>query len=136
MLDFATGCGAAAVAAKRAGARSVLLNDIDPWSTLIAEMNMGINDDMTDGAPHEAEFDTDGSNLRSDFELRATTHNLIGRTAEQIFRNDTAGASSAPRVVLAGDVCYEEVLAGQVIDWLRNLAAHDGVTVSRWRESR
>ena len=130
VLDFATGCGAAAVAAKRAGARSVLLNDIDPWSTLIAKINMGMNDEAGVDRDGPDIFDTNG-----ECELRETTQNLIGRAAGELFPNEyvnwSGGASSAmaPRVVLAGDVCYEEVLAGQVIDWLRDMAAHDGVTV-------
>lgn len=57
-------------------------------------------------------------------EISETTENLIGRPAHQLFR-----ATEGGRVVLAGDVCYEEALADQVVNWLRTLASQEDVTV-------
>jgi predicted nicotinamide N-methyase len=44
VLDLATGSGLVAVAAARAGARSVTANDIDPFSLAAAEANAEVND--------------------------------------------------------------------------------------------
>jgi len=44
-------------------------------------------------------------------------------------RQDLLSASPPPYdVILAGDVCYEEIMAGRMIDWLR-LAARSGTRV-------
>jgi predicted nicotinamide N-methyase len=44
-------------------------------------------------------------------------------------RQDLLGAPPPPcDVILAGDVCYEEIMAGRMIDWLR-LAARGGTRV-------
>lgn len=58
VLDFAAGCGIAAIAAAKAGASSVLAADIDPYATVAIDMNAAINgvafevtrDDLVDGA--------------------------------------------------------------------------------------
>ena len=41
----------------------------------------------------------------------------------EIVTDDLIGRPSAWDVVLAGDVCYEQPMAGRTIDWLRTLAA-------------
>ena len=43
VLDFATGSGLVAIAAKRAGAASVLAADIDPWASEAVAINAGLN---------------------------------------------------------------------------------------------
>jgi predicted nicotinamide N-methyase len=40
-----------------------------------------------------------------------------------VLHDDPVGRPSAWDVVLAGDVCYEQPMAGRVTDWLRRLAA-------------
>ena len=40
-----------------------------------------------------------------------------------VLHDDPVGRPSAWGVVLAGDVCYEQPMAGRVTDWLRRLAA-------------
>ena len=42
-LDFATGSGLVAIAAKRAGAARVLAADIDPWASEAVMINAGLN---------------------------------------------------------------------------------------------
>ena len=43
VLDFATGSGLVAIAAKRAGAARVLAADIDPWASEAVAINAGLN---------------------------------------------------------------------------------------------
>ncbi len=43
VLDFGAGCGIGAIAAVKAGARSVLAADIDPLSVLAVELNAALN---------------------------------------------------------------------------------------------
>ena len=43
VLDFATGSGLVAIAAKRSGAASVLAADIDPWASEAVIINAGLN---------------------------------------------------------------------------------------------
>jgi len=88
VLDFATGSGIVAVAAKMAGAAHVEANDIDPFSCAATKLNAEANDVQVDVLPQ----------------------NLIGC--------DNRGWE----VILAGDICYEQPLAGRVEAWLRGLA--------------
>lgn len=44
VLDFAAGCGIAAIAAAKAGAASVTASDIDPIATAAAQLNAALND--------------------------------------------------------------------------------------------
>jgi len=62
VLDFATGSGLVAIAAKRAGAKTVLAADIDPWTAAAVALNTAENDvvlaftgDNLVGGPVEAE---------------------------------------------------------------------------------
>jgi predicted nicotinamide N-methyase len=43
VLDFASGCGLGAIAAAKAGARSVVANDIDPFALAAAKLNAAEN---------------------------------------------------------------------------------------------
>jgi predicted nicotinamide N-methyase len=43
VLDFATGSGLVAIAAKRAGAQTVLAADIDPWARVATRLNADAN---------------------------------------------------------------------------------------------
>ena len=43
VLDFASGCGLAAITAKQNNAATVLANDIDPYSVLSVRMNAALN---------------------------------------------------------------------------------------------
>ena len=44
VLDFASGSGLVAIAAAKAGARSVLATDIDPWTQTAIRLNSRLND--------------------------------------------------------------------------------------------
>ena len=89
VLDFASGSGIVAIAAAKAGARSVLAADIDPFAAAACAINAQAN---------QVRVDT-------------TTENLVGTM-------DTHWD-----VILTGDICYEQPLAGEVETWLRAHAA-------------
>lgn len=61
VLDFASGSGLVAIAAKRAGASNVLATDIDPWSATAVALNAAQNH----------------------VELRFTDDNQVGRDVEE-----------------------------------------------------
>ena len=94
VIDFASGCGLAAIAAARSGASSVLANDIDPICAHSTALNAKLNEVLTP----------------------FTADNLLLKGIP-----DTD-------VILAGDVCYEEPLATQVMQWLQD-AVQAGITV-------
>ena len=94
VLDFASGCGLAAIAAAQAGATRVLANDIDPICAHTTSLNADLNQVMVD----------------------FTDANLLKQKVPQV------------DVILAGDVCYEEPLATQVMGWLQS-AVDLGATV-------
>jgi len=48
VVDFATGSGLVAIAAKLAGAREVLAADIDPWASQVVALNAAANGVMID----------------------------------------------------------------------------------------
>lgn len=88
VLDFASGSGLSAIAAKRAGALRVEANEIDALAGAAISMNAQENG----------------------VELELLMEDLIGT------------ANRGWDVVLAGDVCYEQPMAGRVEAWLRSLA--------------
>lgn len=89
VLDFATGSGIVAIAAKLAGAATVRANDIDPVAIAATTLN--------------AEANT--------VHVRVSAENLVGVP------------SHGWEVILAGDICYEQPLAGEVETWLRSLSS-------------
>ena len=94
VLDFAAGCGVAAIAAALSGAGHVAANDIDDHAMAAVRMNAGLNQVAIE-------------------EVRG---NLVG------------GPGGGWDLVVAGDVCYERPMSGDVTSWLRGLAA-DGAEV-------
>lgn len=88
VLDFATGSGIVAIAAKLAGATTVRANDIDPIAIAATNLSAEANG----------------------VHVRLSAENLVGQP------------SHGWTVVLAGDICYEQPLAGEVEAWLRSLA--------------
>lgn len=89
VLDFATGSGIVAIAAKLAGAASVRANDIDPVAIAATNLSAEANG----------------------VHVRLSAEDLVGQP------------SHGWTVVLAGDICYEQPLAGKVEAWLKSLAA-------------
>lgn len=97
VLSFAAGGGVEAIAAARAGAATVVANDIDAIAQQACALNAALNG------------------------VRLT---LDGRDLLGLPEWDR----ETPDVILAGDVCYDRVMAARVIPWLRAWAAA-GVTV-------
>ena len=109
VLDVATGCGISALAALEAGAAHVVANDIDPWSLRAVQLNLSLAD-----AGWAVGADAEGR-------LSCCGDDLIGSSAA-----DMAAQGVGPvDVILAGDICYEQPLAGQVRRWLTSLLSSD-----------
>ncbi len=93
VLDFAAGCGLAAIAAARAGAASVEASETDPFAAAAVALNAAL--DGAEVAVVEADLPVAaGSSGRSRWDL-----------------------------VLAGDVFYDRALGERVWPWLRRQAA-------------
>ena len=101
VLDFAAGCGLAAIAAARAGAASVDASEIDPLAVAAIAINARRN-----GAAVRA--------IGADLVCGAGT--------------DRGPAAAVWDVVLCGDVCYEAPMTSRILPWLQELAAA-GATV-------
>lgn len=93
VLDVAAGSGLCGLAAKLAGADTVICADIDPFA-LIA---IGVNAEAT-GL-------------------------LVEVTDEDWLARSPAAVADEIDVVLAGDVCYESGMAAAMIDWLTEVSA-------------
>lgn len=98
VLSFAAGGGIEAIAAARSGAARVLANDIDPIALVACGLNAGLNG---------VTLDVCGDDLLDDI---------------------LPEGWGPPEVILAGDVCYDRVMAARVIPWLHRWA-RSGVTV-------
>jgi predicted nicotinamide N-methyase len=85
VLDFASGSGVCAIAATKAGAKTVYVSDIDPFAQAAIDINADDN------------ACTNFIHTRIDFE------------------RPTTGID----VVIAGDVCYEHLMANRAVKWLR-----------------
>lgn len=96
VLDFACGCGIAAIAAAKAGAQAVA-NDIDALALRAVAINAGLNG---------IAVAVQGGDLLA--QPRAAAAPL------------PAGEG---QVVLAGDVCYQQAMAERCLGWLRRRAA-------------
>lgn len=94
VIDFAAGSGVSSMAAARAGAASVLANDIDKLSLVAARLNAAVN-----GLAIEVSAD--------DW--------LAGLDA-------APEATPEADVVIAGDVCYEREMSARALAWLRSHA--------------
>lgn len=142
VLDFAAGCSIAGIASSQCGALSVVCNDIDEWSCIASQMNADININTYKSCPIQIEVANLVGSLHHDFGTRTG----FGAGGEPWLPHDTCVAHPTPEldfvplqaptvatrsladvdVVLAGDVCYDDVLARQVSEWLSRLAAGGG----------
>jgi predicted nicotinamide N-methyase len=95
VLDFAAGCGLAAIACALAGAARVEACDIDPLAVAAIRLNAAAN-----GAGVVA----------------------LG--------GDVVGSAGRWDLILCGDVCYEAPMTGQILPWLRQMAATAEVWVA------
>ena len=85
VLDFATGSGLCAIAARKAGAADVMAADVDVYSATVVAMNAQANG---------VSFEVTGSDL-------------LDREPGEY------------DVIFAGDVSYEQPMAGRVLAWLQ-----------------
>ena len=117
VLDFAAGCGVAAILAARLGADSVCANEIDLLAIHACNMNALEHNKLqgNDAAVVDMVDNTDAGAVRASWST--CSDNLVGDVATVVEHFD---------VVLAGDVCYEEALAAEVSTWFRSLA-NEGV---------
>lgn len=97
VLDFACGCGIAAIAAALAGAQAAA-NDIDALALRAVAINAGLN----------------GVTVA----MQAGDLLAVPPTADSLAPSPGAG-----RIVLAGDVCYQQTMAQRCLGWLRAEAA-------------
>jgi len=94
VLDFAAGCGVAAIAACKAGAQTVQASEIDPFSWAAMTLNARLNN--------------------VSFEIQI--EDLIGA-------RPALESPEGWDVILVGDMCYERKIAEAMTAWLRALAA-------------
>lgn len=92
VLDFAAGSGLVGIVAQKAGALSVLANDIDPFACEAILLNAHLND---------VSIQIENGNL--------TDHNSIWQKSEQ----------EPWDVILAGDVFYDKMMSETVLGWFR-----------------
>ena len=93
VLDFAAGCGVAALACAMAGADFVKAAEVDPLAAAAIRLNAVLN-----GA-------------------------ALNRAAVEVRLGDLVEQPGTWDLILCGDVCYEAPMARRVLPWLRGLAA-------------
>lgn len=96
VLDFAAGCGLAAIAAARAGAASVDASELDPLAIAAIALNAEAN--AVRVAPRLAD--------------------LTAPRPDQPDAPDP-GPDPAWDLILCGDVCYAAPMTGRILPWLR-----------------
>ena len=92
VLDFAAGGAAAGLVALQCGAERVVCNDICAWAVASCQLNAALN---------------------------GTAFNEEDLVVEDLVGNGAVGAHFD--VILAGDIMYEQPLAGFVTTWLRDM---------------
>jgi predicted nicotinamide N-methyase len=94
VIDFAAGSGVSSMAAARAGATSVIANDIDVLSLVATRLNAEANGLTLDTSAEDWLAGADG----------------------------VSRATPETDVVIAGDVCYEREMSVRALAWLRGHA--------------
>ncbi|MDO9416531.1 class I SAM-dependent methyltransferase [Pararhizobium sp.] len=115
VIDFASGSGLVAIAAKLAGAESVLAVDIDPWSATAVRLNCGLNGVSLDQSGGDIIGRDDGADVYlagdvfydSDFALRLIPwfSALAGRGAMVLVGDP--GRSYCPKERMRACATYE-----------------------------
>ena len=113
VLDVASGCGISALAALEARAAGVVANDIDPWSLRAVQLNLS---QVGEAWARDAE---------AQGRLSCCGENLIGSSMVELSEQGVGPVD----VILAGDICYEQPLAGEVRSWLTSLLSSDSPPV-------
>lgn len=126
VLDFAAGCSIAGIAASQCGASSVVCNDIDEWSCIASQMNADINSihaplqmeaaNMIGNVNHRFGSDQHGNEDGSGGGEPWVPHSTREAPELEFLPMPTSLIETLDEVdvVLAGDVCYDDVLAAQV----------------------
>lgn len=107
VLDFAAGGGPAALVAARCGAAHVVCNDVCAWALASCQLNAAANGITIPRSPPA------NAAAAAFAEEDLVLEDLVGNTA----------VGGTFDVILAGDIMYEQPLAGYVTDWLREMAA-------------
>ncbi len=89
VLDLASGSGLVAIAAMRAGAKTVTANEIDPCADAAIAVNAAAN------------------------------HVVVGRHLGDLLEGDTPDVLSNVDVILAGDVFYSNDMARRMLNFMR-----------------
>ncbi len=103
VLDFAAGCGLAAIAAMRAGAAEAEAAEIDPLAIAATRLNAALNG----------------------VAVRAEAGDVVATPPGGLMATPPgSGMGAAPRwdVIMAGDVCYEAPMTGHILPWLQAMA--------------
>ena len=100
VLDVGSGCGVAALAAAKAGAKLVCANDIDPLAAVAFLENAKACGLLLD--------DDEGGCI-----LETSVEDLLQRSASDVIHFD---------VIMAGDVCFMKGLAEQFQGWLSDVS--------------
>lgn len=98
VLDFAAGSGLCAIASIKGGAAFALAADVDPFSREAIALNARANG----------------------VSIAVTSRDLLGGRPPGIATRDSARTAD---LILAGDVCYEQPLAGRALTWLQEAHA-------------
>lgn len=123
VLDFACGCGAAAILALALGARRVIANDVCSVAVATTRLNAALNA-RQEGGKEDEEL---GSLLKlpTDWErrLQLVDWDLVGTLPSSgTHGDDHRNVMDGVNIVLAGDVLYDDALARAVFPWFQDLA--------------
>ncbi|WP_373503119.1 methyltransferase [Aestuariivirga sp.] len=121
VVDIASGSGLVAIAAMKAGARSVLAADIDGFSVVAMEINAGLNQIFPPPCG-EGQGWGSANSIASHPPPSIPPHE--GEGGFSVTSNDLLARSPpAAEVILVGDLFYEKELAGRCFDWLQQAEA-------------
>lgn len=95
VLDIACGSGLVGIAARKAGAQSVLCNDIDSYAAAAVALNAALNG----------------------VELVFTGHDLLATSSPEDLLPEID-------VILAGDICYEKPMTDAMLTYFRRAGRH------------
>eukprot|EP00041_Stephanoeca_diplocostata_P004126 m.41099 g.41099 ORF g.41099 m.41099 type:complete len:303 (-) comp14894_c0_seq8:22-930(-) len=115
VIDIASGCGVAGIAAVKAGAASVVANEICPHACSAIAINAALNGIAT------------GEYIADDW-ARALTPLRFTTLCQDILASDVGTYIHPGDVVLVGDALYDSELANVMLPWLRHLT-HRNVDV-------
>ena len=110
VFDFGCGCGSTAIAAGVAGGKTIIANDIDPMALIATSMNINVNYSM----------------INSDACFYGGVDNILSNQIEVLNEKvasceERTGKVNSDRVMLVGDMLYDEDIGFQVLDLINGL---------------